>query len=100
MFVPSSSPPPPTTYYCYYYYFFYYYFYFCFFIFFRRPSLQEFTPAYLEPLGFSLFAQRLVWGFLAGLFAGALTVPVDNVSTVVMTEVEGAKDVVLSELVA
>eukprot|EP00438_Fugacium_kawagutii_P016642 Skav205662 [mRNA] locus=scaffold458:317293:332839:+ [translate_table: standard] len=29
--------------------------------------LQEFTPEYLEPLGFNLFAQRLVWGFLAGL---------------------------------
>ena len=52
---------------------------------------KEYTPAYLEPMGFDLFAQRLVWGFLAGLFAGALTVPVDNVSTVVMTEVEDAK---------
>lgn len=52
---------------------------------------EEYSPAYLEPMGFDLFAQRLVWGFLAGLFAGALTVPVDNVSTVVMTEVEDAK---------
>lgn len=53
---------------------------------------KEFTPLYLEPLGFSLFAQRLVWGFLAGLFAGALTVPVDNISTRVMTEVSNAKE--------
>ena len=31
---------------------------------------KEFTPEYLEPLGFNLFAQRLVWGFLAGACAG------------------------------
>lgn len=49
---------------------------------------KEFTPEYLEPLGFNLFAQRLVWGFLAGACAGLLTVPVDNISTVVMTEIQ------------
>ena len=56
---------------------------------------KEFTPAVLEPIGFNLFAQRLVWGFLAGACAGLLTVPVDNISTVVMTEIselEGESD--------
>ncbi|CAJ1450009.1 unnamed protein product [Effrenium voratum] len=54
---------------------------------------KEFTPEYLDPLGVNLFGQRLIWGFLAGFFAGALTVPVDNISTTVMTQVEGdAKD--------
>eukprot|EP00929_Paragymnodinium_shiwhaense_P013698 TRINITY_DN121541_c0_g1_i1.p1 TRINITY_DN121541_c0_g1~~TRINITY_DN121541_c0_g1_i1.p1 ORF type:complete len:690 (+),score=88.67 TRINITY_DN121541_c0_g1_i1:46-2115(+) len=50
--------------------------------------LKEFTPALLDPMGFNLTAQRLVWGFFAGAFAGVLTVPVDNISTIVMTELQ------------